>query len=408
MTTSSNPHDLLAPAARFRTALRFGVAVTILALLVLLATLLQQTPGRGAPAALSLVLGAALGIVFERGRFCYFCILRDGIEYRNSTPIYAILAALAVGSIGYTIVFGAFLPNPVPGRLPAEAHIGPVSWVLILAGLFFGLGMALSGACISGHLFRIAQGSTRAPVALFGSVVGFGLGLLSWNPLYTLAIADAPIVWLPTWLGYGGSLALQLAILGAIGLALLPGLPELPAQPPRRLSLKSIAKTLLSQRWSPLTTGALVGIISVVAYLRIEPLGVTSQLGSIARTLLDGVGLMPVRLYGLDDLAGCATTVVRTITNNGLLVGGLVLGAFAAALAANSVKPDRPTPRGVVSALLGGILQGWSALIALGCTVGTLLSGITAFALSGWVFAIALVGGVWLGIRLKLHTWGSS
>ena len=404
MTTSSNPSDLRTPVARFPTALRFGVAVAVIALLVLLATLLQQTPGRGAPAALSLVLGAALGIVFERGRFCYFCILRDGIEYRNSTPIYAILAALAVGSIGYTIVLGAFMPNPGSGRLPAEAHIGPVSWVLILAGLLFGLGMALSGACISGHLFRIAQGSTRAPVALLGSVVGFGLGLLSWNPLYTLAIADAPIVWLPTWLGYGGALALQLALLGAIGLALLPGLPELPAQPPRRLSLKSISQTLLSQRWPPLTTGALVGIISVVAYLRIEPLGVTSQLGSIARTLLDGVGLMPVRLYGLDDLAGCATAVVRTITNNGLLVGGLVLGAFAAALAANSVKPDRPTPRGVVSALLGGILQGWSALIALGCTVGTLLSGITAFALSGWVFALALVGGVWLGIRLKLHT----
>jgi len=384
------------------------VAVAIIVLLVLLATLLQQTPGRGAPAALSLVLGAALGIVFERGRFCYFCMLRDGIEYRNSAPIYAILAALAVGSIGYTIVLGAFLPNPVPGRLPAEAHIGPVSWVLILAGLLFGLGMALSGACISGHLFRIAQGSTRAPVALLGSVVGFGLGLLSWNPLYTLAIADAPVVWLPTWLGYGGSLALQLAILGAIGLALLPGLPELPAQPPRRLSLKSISQTLLSQRWPPLITGALVGIISVVAYLRVEPLGVTSQLGSMARTLLDSVGLMPNQLYGLDDLAGCATAVVRTITNNGLLVGGLVLGAFAAALAANSVKPDRPTPRGVVSALLGGILQGWSALIALGCTVGTLLSGITAFALSGWVFAIAVVGGVWLGIRLKLHTWGSS
>jgi uncharacterized membrane protein YedE/YeeE len=38
--------------------------------------------------------------------------------------------------------------------------------------------------------------------------------------------------------------------------------------------------------------------------------------------------------------------------------------------------------------------------------VGTLLSGISAFAVAGWVFAAAMLGGVWLGIRLHLHTWG--
>jgi hypothetical protein len=45
--------------------------------------------------------------------------------------------------------------------------------------------------------------------------------------------------------------------------------------------------------------------------------------------------------------------------------------------------------------------MGWGAMVALGCTVGVLLSGISAFALSGWVFAAAVTFAVWasLGIR---------
>jgi len=186
----------------------------------------------------------------------------------------------------------------------------------------------------------------------------------------------------------------------------LRGVPELPARPALRLTPTLIREALLTARWHPLVTGALVGAIGVCAYLRVEPLGVTAQLGSLARTALDAAGLLPARLNGLDTLAGCATRVVRTITSNGLLVSGLVLGSLAAALAAGRFQPDRPTGRGIVSALLGGVLQGWGALVALGCTVGTLLSGIAAFAISGWVFAATMVAGDWLGIRLRLHTWG--
>jgi uncharacterized membrane protein YedE/YeeE len=33
--------------------------------------------------------------------------------------------------------------------------------------------------------------------------------------------------------------------------------------------------------------------------------------------------------------------------------------------------------------------------------VGTFLSGISAFALSGWLFAAALYAGVWFGLQAK-------
>jgi uncharacterized membrane protein YedE/YeeE len=122
---------------------------------------LSGKEGAGANAALSLLIGSALGIAFERGRFCFFCIFRDVIEDRDTTPFLSIISAIAVGAIGYAIVFGQFLPDTSSGSLPPGAHIGPVSLTLTVAGLAFGVGMALSGACISGHLYRIGQGSLR-------------------------------------------------------------------------------------------------------------------------------------------------------------------------------------------------------------------------------------------------------
>ncbi len=378
-----------------------GLLIALLAI----AYLLYVMPNRGAAASFSVLTGAALGLLFERGRFCFYCILRDYIEERNSGPLYSILVALAVGGIGYAIVFGAFLPNAWSGRLPPGAHIGPVSWILAVAGVSFGVGMALSGACISGHLYRLGQGYTRAPFALFGSLLGFGIGFYTWNSLYLSTIVNAPTVWLPAWLGYSGALIVHLLALGLLAIWLLRWLPELPAQPAQQFTLAHLRQRLLVDRWPPLLTGALVGLVGVFAYLRVEPLGVTAQLGSLSRTVLANSGWLPERLHGLDTLAGCATQVIQTITDNGLLISGLVFAALAAALLGNRFQLSTLTLRNGSSALLGGVLMGWGSMTALGCTVGTLLSGISAFALSGWLFAATVFIGVWLGIKFRLHKW---
>ncbi len=392
-----------APIARATAgqAARF-IGLLVLVGLIAAAYALHDAPGQGARASLSLLIGAALGVVFQRGRFCFFCIARDFIEHHNSSGLYAVLAALAVGGVGYAIVFGAFLPNAFTGRLPPEAHIGPVSWVLAAAGVAFGIGMALSGACISGHLYRLGEGYTRAPFALLGSLVGFGLGFFTWQGVYVAAIARAPIVWLPAWLGYGGALAAHLAVLTALALLLLRRLPPTPAREPETLTLRRIGDKLINQRWNPLVTGGLVGVIGTIAYLRVEPLGVTSQLSSLTRTVLDQMGWLAGRLNGLDSFAGCAAQVTQTITENGWLIGGMAAGSFGVVLLANRFQLSRLTVSGALTALLGGVFMGWGAMLALGCTVGTLLSGISAFALSGWVFAAAVFAGVWLGLKLRL------
>ena len=160
-------------AEKIRTAISFGVIATLLLIAFILSS---NTSNSTAP--ISLLIGISLGLLLERGRFCFFCIFRDGIEDKNTTPLLSVLVAIATGSVGYSLIFGQFLPDTSTDRLPPAAHIGPVSWVLALSAFTFGIGMALSGACISGHLYRLGQGYLRAIPALIGTLGGFVLAFL--------------------------------------------------------------------------------------------------------------------------------------------------------------------------------------------------------------------------------------
>ncbi len=386
--------------------MRTAIAVAIALALFATGLILQagRGPGTGPTASFALLTGVSLGILFERGRFCFFCIFRDLFEKRDSRGTYSILTALAVGVIGYAIVFAMRLPSPQPGDMAPGAHVGPVSLSLVLAGFTFGLGVVISGGCIGGHLYRLGEGSLRALPALLGAILGFGLGFLTWNPLATAFTLKAPVPWLPAAAGYAPAVILQLGILIAVGIWLLKWNPPIAARPERIVNATEMRRTLFFRRWPALITGALVGIVGVLYYLRVGPLGVTSQLSSLTRTGMDEAGLLPETLVGLDGaLAGCVALVVETITENGWLIIGIVLGSVLAALPGRRFRIEPLTVRGTGTALFGGVLLGWGAITGLGCTIGVFLSGIHASAGSGWIFAISLVLALGVGFRLGLH-----
>lgn len=395
-----------------RATLRFQTTFVLFAFVALVgaAVWLNTGPTPDASRPVSLLLGAALGFTFERGRFCFFCLFRDSIEQRATRPLIAVVTAIAVGAVGYALTFGLYLPNPRGEGLPPGAHIAPVSVPLVLGAATFGLGMVLSGACISGHLYRIGQGYLRAIPALFGALIGFGLGFFTWNSLYLEQVSESPVLWLPRWLGYSGSLAVLLLVAAGVAILLVhadrgtPRESDRSPAPAQGGTIADLREMMLVRRWSPTVTGAIVGVIGIFAYQRTTPLGVTSQLSTISRSFLDSRGALPEVLHGIDMVRGCVAVISNAITNNGWLVIGFVVASLAAAVGGGRFKVQRPTIGNSLTALAGGVLLGWGSLTALGCTVGVLLSGTQAFAVSGVVFLAVVFLSVWFGIKLRLHT----
>ena len=211
------------------------------------------------------------------------------------------------------------------------------------------------------------------------------------------------MVWLPATLGYAGTLVIGFAVLAILAAALLRWKnPCLPDQP----NSDSVLHSIFIARWPAWVGGLAIAGLGTVAYLRVAPLGVTAELGARSRQAAAALGILPTRLEGLDTLRGCVIAVSDALfTPNGLFVIALVLASFAAALAAGQFKPSPIQASHVVKGLAGGVLLGWGAMTGLGCTVGTLLSGIMAGALSGWVFGAAVFIGI--AVTLRGMRWAS-
>ena len=74
-------------------SVRTTISVAIVVALVVGAYVLQSNSEGDSTPAFSLLVGASLGIVFERGRFCFYCIFREAIEERVTRPLIAVISA---------------------------------------------------------------------------------------------------------------------------------------------------------------------------------------------------------------------------------------------------------------------------------------------------------------------------
>jgi uncharacterized protein len=359
--------------------------IIILIIAFILNSRIENLQG-GTALSLSLWLGIAFGAILQRSRFCFYCLSRDFIELKNAKGLLGVIVALIIGTLGYHLIFGAFLIDPIAPRLPPNAHIAPVSWVLVLGSFCFGLGMAIAGSCISAQLYRLGEGLLSAFIAFIGIILGFVLAFLSWNFLYLKAIQQAPLVWFPHYLGYKGSIVLQITLLIFLALLLLKFHKK-------QKGINKIQKWW-EIKWPTYVGGILVALIATVTFLRISPLGVTAEIGSIARTSAGYFNILPTRLEGLDVLRGCLTIVKETFwSNNGLFIFGLVLGSFALAIFSGDFKIQIPKIKESVQVICGWNINGvWF----YDCTW-----------LYSWNFIIRYYGSIiiWLDIFSILWSW---
>lgn len=378
------------------------VAAAVVAVaIVATALFLHEAPVYGTgTASLSIAFGAAVGFTLQRSRLCFTAAFRDLFLLRDRRAMLGLLTALAVGSAGYSLLFGARVPDPSLYE-PPGAHIAPADWPTLLGGLAFGLGMTLAGGCISGQLYRLGEGSLVAPVAVAAMIPGYWLAYPLWSTAYLQGYQNGPLVWLPRSLGYAGALALQLAVLGGAAAFLLWKFPALPPKPAGALDLRGACARVFKGGWTSWAGGLALGATAVAAYFRTTPLSTTSELNRLSQLSGRALSLAPAELIGLGAMPGCRPpSVAAALSPNALFVLALIAGSLCAALASGEFKIRGGRPRTFALAVAGGLLMGFGAMLGLGCTVGTFLSGVMAHSLHGWLFAAGLMGGAALGVKI--------
>ncbi|WP_066456118.1 selenium metabolism membrane protein YedE/FdhT [Castellaniella caeni] len=115
-----------------------------------------------------------------------------------------------------------------------------------------------------------------------------------------------------------------------------------------------------------------------------------------------------VRLFGANPdqwtyfkLIGLQGSVFTRV--DGVMIIGMFLGALCTTLWANNFQLRQPiSKRRVAQGLVGGIIAGFGARLAMGCNLAAFFTGIPMFSLHAWAFMLTTVAGAWVGVKLCL------
>ncbi len=339
------------------------------------------------------VIGAVFGAVVYRTNYCAMGSLSDIHNFNDYRRFRAWILAAATALLGAQLLQMAGV-----AQLEQSMYLAPrLNWLgNIAGGLIFGVGMVLAGGCPSRNLARAGGGDLRA---LMTMIV---LGVVSYM---TIAGLIAPV-----------RAALESTTVVSLGFAPTQGIGDLLA-----------ALTGISRRSINFLAVSLVAALALAfcfgdKRFRSSPVHVVSGL-AVGATVVAGwavtglayddmatrpappISLTYIRPLG-DTLQWLALFTATPAPGFGVSsVLGTLVGACAAALAMGRFRLTTFSDvDDTLRNLSGAAMMGVGGVMALGCTVGQAITGVSTLALGSLVTFAAIVGGGFFGLQL-LERW---
>jgi len=341
----------------------------------------------------------AMGAIMSRANYDAMGAIADVVNERDWTRMRVWLCAIGVAMVGTQLLALTDIID-----LEKSRYLGPrFTWLShLVGGLLFGFGMVLASGCAARSLVKIGGGSLKSLVVFLAMGVfawltlSGPLALLKNDLLDRVAIVFAEAQDLShVFAGTAADKApeVRLAMGGGLGMALVVF-----AFMDRRF-----------RRFDQVLAGVGVGLAVVGTWY------ISGRLGHVDLdpiTLEERfVGTYSGRLESLSFVAPAAH-LLQWLThladrNEHLSLGiaavlGTVTGSFAHSLAMRRLRLETFEDRGDLARhLVGAAMMGVGGAIALGCTVGQGLSGLSTLSSGSILTFCAIVAGAVAGIRFR-------
>lgn len=329
--------------------------------------------------------GLVFGATANKTNFCTMGALSDMVFMEDYNRLRAWFLATAVAILGTQALHTAEMID-VSNTIYTSASLG---WAgAILGGTLFGFGMTMAGGCGNKTLVRIGGGNLKSVV------VFLVMGIFAYM----------------TMRGLIGLARVELESAANIDLAAR----EIESQSMVNLLAAMIGSEVRSLRW--VVAGIVAGGLLIFCFKSAEFRGSGETLvGGLIIGLLVPVGWYISGVIGYDDFeplpltsfsfvapAGESIQYLMTYTgatiNFGIAAtGGIITGSFIVALATKSFNWEAFSDvSDMMRHIIGGAIMGIGGVLALGCTVGQGITGMSTLAVGSVIALCSIIfGGVW-------------
>ncbi len=333
------------------------------------------------------IVGLVFGAVVQRTNFCTMGGISDYVLMGDGRRFRAWLLAIAVAIIGTNVLHLAGLVD-VDKSIYLSANLG---WLgAIVGGAMFGFGMTQTGGCANRTLVRLGSGNLKSLIVMIV------LGIFAYATLRgLLALPRLQIETTNIDLAARGLHNQNLGEMAGAAIGMPPTAARAVAAAVLALLFLVICFKDESFRRSPenIIAGVVVGLAAVAGWV------VT---GILAKDEFNPVQLASITFVAPagESLQYLMTFTGSTINFGIALIGGVIVGSFLMALATGTFRVETFVDRhDLTRHLSGAMLMGAGGVMALGCTIGQGVTGMSTLALGSLIAWLSILGGGYVGIK---------
>jgi len=339
-------------------------------------------------AMLGFLLGGVFGATAHRTNFCTMGAISDLVMMDDWNRFRAWLLAIAVGIAGSQGLHMAGMLDLI-GSIYLTPNLG---WAgAAIGGAMFGFGMTQAGGCGSKTLIRIGAGNLKSLVVaiilgIFAYMTLRGLIALGRTALEDAANADMASI--------GAAHQCIADIVAASGVVDIDS---------ARIAVTAIVVLGLlwfcfkDEEFRASKADVVAGII----------IGLCVPAGWVITGIIGFDDFAPTQLASLTFVAPVANSIQYLMTFTGATidfgiatVGGVIVGSFLSAKTSGEFKFEAFNGTEDMLRNMGGaVLMGVGGVLALGCTIGQGLTGLSTLAIGSVIAFLSIVFGGVLGMK---------
>jgi uncharacterized membrane protein YedE/YeeE len=340
--------------------------------------------------ALAFLIGVIFGAVASKTNFCTMGAVSDWVNMGDKSRLRAWLLAIGLAIVATQSMRATGLID-MSGAIYLTTNFGWLGY--LLGGLLFGIGMTLASGCGQRTLVRVGGGNLKSLVVMMFLGLTAYMTMRGLLALVRVNAIEPTNLDLPTAdQGIGTLLAAAAGLENAEPVtwavaALLGG----------GAIVYAFADKTFRGSFNNILAGIVIGLVIAAGWY------VTGVVG------FDD--FEPVRLESYTFVAPTGGSLQYLMTFTGSTIGfgvaavfGVIFGSFVYAVVGGHFHIEYFINRSdMIRHIVGGILMGFGGVLALGCTVGQGITGMSTLALGSLMALVSIVFGSALTMKVEYY-----